>query len=81
MTAAFDQRPADAVHGGIIKVAVLAVGGQGGGVLTGWIENLARASGHFAQATSVAGVAQRTGSTVYYVEMAPASDAGPRSFR
>ena len=26
----------------IIKLAVLAVGGQGGGVLTGWIEALAR---------------------------------------
>ena len=56
---------------GIIRLAVLAVGGQGGGVLTGWIETLGRASGHAVQATSVAGVAQRTGATVYYVEMAP----------
>jgi hypothetical protein len=32
------------------------VGGQGGGVLTGWIEDLARAQGYAAQATSVAGV-------------------------
>lgn len=62
-------------QGGIIKVAILAVGGQGGGVLTGWIEDLARAGGYAAQATSVAGVAQRTGSTVYYVEMAPRGDA------
>lgn len=60
---------------GIIKLAVLAVGGQGGGVLTSWIEGLARANGYVAQATSVAGVAQRTGATVYYVEMAP---AGPQ---
>ena len=58
---------------GIIKLAVLAVGGQGGGVLTGWIEDLARANGYDCQATSVAGVAQRTGSTVYYVEMCPHS--------
>lgn len=58
--------------GGIIKLAVMAVGGQGGGVLTGWIEALARANGYVCQATSVAGVAQRTGATVYYVEMAPA---------
>ena len=61
----------------IIKLAVLAVGGQGGGVLTGWIEDLARAHGYAAQATSVAGVSQRTGATVYYVEMAPASGGVP----
>ena len=67
----------DPALGGIIKVAVMAVGGQGGGVLTGWIEALARAAGHDCQATSVAGVAQRTGATIYYVEMAPASGAAP----
>lgn len=61
---------------GMIKLALLAVGGQGGGVLTAWIEAVARANGYVAQATSVAGVAQRTGATVYYIEMAP---AGPRS--
>ena len=60
---------------GILKLAVMAVGGQGGGVLAGWIEDLARANGYSAQATSVAGVAQRTGATIYYIEMAP---AGPR---
>jgi len=63
--------------GGVIKLAVLAVGGQGGGVLTGWIEALARANGYAVQATSVAGVAQRTGATVYYVEMAPAGAQMP----
>lgn len=62
---------------GVIKLALLAVGGQGGGVLTGWIEDLARANGYAAQATSVAGVAQRTGATVYYVEMAPVSERVP----
>ncbi len=62
---------------GIIKLAVLAVGGQGGGVLTAWIEALARANGFACQATSVAGVAQRTGATVYYVEMAPVGPATP----
>jgi hypothetical protein len=71
-------RPQDpAPMGGIIKLALLAVGGQGGGVLTGWIEDLARANGYAAQATSVAGVAQRTGATVYYVEMAPAGCRHP----
>ncbi len=62
---------------GIIKLAVMAVGGQGGGVLTNWIEALARAGGHACQATSVAGVAQRTGATIYYIEMAPVGDAAP----
>ncbi|GHC28491.1 indolepyruvate oxidoreductase [Gemmobacter nanjingensis] len=64
-------RQPDPALGQIIKLACLAVGGQGGGVLTGWIEDLARANGYAAQATSVAGVAQRTGATIYYVEMAP----------
>lgn len=72
----FDAQQADATQG-IIKLALLAVGGQGGGVLTGWIEDLARANGYAAQATSVAGVAQRTGATVYYVEMAPATHGTP----
>lgn len=62
---------------GILKLAVIAVGGQGGGVLTGWIEALARAQGYACQATSVAGVAQRTGATIYYIEMAPAGAAMP----
>lgn len=74
----FDPVSPDPQHVGIIKLALLAVGGQGGGVLTGWIEDLARASGYAAQATSVAGVAQRTGATVYYVEMAPAAESETR---
>ena len=53
----------------VIKIAIMAVGGQGGGVLTQWIEKLARAEGYAVQATSVAGVAQRTGATIYYIEM------------
>ncbi len=71
----FTPKP-DPALGGIIKLAILAVGGQGGGVLTGWIEAVARASGYAAQATSVAGVSQRTGATVYYVEMAPMPATG-----
>lgn len=72
-----DPKQPDPKTGGIIKLACLAVGGQGGGVLTGWIEDLARANGYEAQATSVAGVAQRTGATVYYVEMAPKAAKKP----
>jgi indolepyruvate ferredoxin oxidoreductase beta subunit len=74
---ALTPRQADPRLGGIIKLAILAVGGQGGGVLTGWIETMVRASGYAVQATSVAGVAQRTGATVYYLEMAPDSDRPP----
>ncbi|MFK7853392.1 MAG: indolepyruvate oxidoreductase subunit beta family protein [Granulosicoccus sp.] len=62
---------------GIIKIAVMAVGGQGGGVLTAWIADLATRAGYAVQMTSVAGVAQRTGATIYYVEMTPASVKKP----
>ena len=53
-----------------ISIAILALGGQGGGVLADWIQDVARHHGWLAQGTSVPGVAQRTGSTVYYVELA-----------
>jgi indolepyruvate ferredoxin oxidoreductase beta subunit len=52
-----------------IHIAVMALGGQGGGVLIDWLVDLAEHAGWTAQATSVAGVAQRTGATIYYVEM------------
>ena len=64
-----DARPR--TGGKILKLAILAVGGQGGGVLSDWIVGTAERSGFRAQSTSVAGVAQRTGATIYYVEMAP----------
>lgn len=70
-------RAPDARLGGVIKLAIMAVGGQGGGVLTNWIEAMARAEGYACQATSVAGVAQRTGATIYYIEMAPAEGRAP----
>jgi indolepyruvate ferredoxin oxidoreductase, beta subunit len=54
-----------------ICVAVMALGGQGGGVLSDWIVELAESQGWHAQSTSVPGVAQRTGATLYYVEMLP----------
>jgi len=65
---------AAAAPAGIVKLAILAVGGQGGGVLSNWIVALAEANGWRAQSTSVPGVAQRTGATIYYIEMVP--DAG-----
>lgn len=54
-----------------ISIAIMALGGQGGGVLTGWLVETAEANGFVAQSTYVAGVAQRTGATVYCVEMLP----------
>lgn len=77
MTLPFTPRSPDPALDGIIKLAIMAVGGQGGGVLTGWIEDLARAQGYAVQATSVAGVAQRTGATIYYIEMAPVAQGAP----
>jgi indolepyruvate ferredoxin oxidoreductase beta subunit len=55
-----------------IKIAILAMGGEGGGVLADWIVDLAEHNGYCAQTTSVPGVAQRTGATIYYVELFPA---------
>ena len=57
-----------------ISVAILAMGGQGGGVLCDWIVAMAEAQGWVAQSTSVPGVAQRTGATIYYIEMLPPQD-------
>jgi len=58
-----------------LSIAIMALGGQGGGVLTGWLVETAEANGHIAQSTYVAGVAQRTGATVYCVEMFPRARA------
>jgi indolepyruvate ferredoxin oxidoreductase beta subunit len=65
------ETPAPTGASEVIKLAILAVGGQGGGVLADWITDVAERSGYLAQSTSVAGVAQRTGATIYYIEMAP----------
>ncbi len=50
-------------------VLIAALGGQGGGVLLDWLVEAARHEGYPAQATSIAGVAQRTGATTYYLEL------------
>lgn len=60
-----------------IRIAILAMGGEGGGVLADWMVDLAEHAGHVAQTTSVPGVAQRTGATIYYVEMFPAVADAP----
>ncbi|MBT2303314.1 indolepyruvate oxidoreductase subunit beta family protein [Variovorax paradoxus] len=58
-----------------IKIAILAMGGEGGGVLADWIVDMGEANGYVAQTTSVPGVAQRTGATIYYVELYPEAQA------
>jgi indolepyruvate ferredoxin oxidoreductase beta subunit len=58
-----------------ITLTIAALGGQGGGVVTDWLVIAARNAGYFVQATSVPGVAQRTGATIYYMEFFPRVDA------
>jgi indolepyruvate ferredoxin oxidoreductase beta subunit len=64
-----------------LTLAILALGGEGGGVLADWIVSVAETAGWHAQNTSVAGVAQRTGATVYYVEMFPPSNGAASGVR
>ena len=52
-------------------ILICALGGEGGGVLSEWITECAARAGLPAQATSVPGVAQRTGATSYYIELLP----------
>jgi indolepyruvate ferredoxin oxidoreductase, beta subunit len=54
-----------------ICLLICALGGEGGGVLTQWLVDIAREAGYAAQSTSIPGVAQRTGATTYYVEVFP----------
>ena len=53
------------------NIVIAALGGEGGGTLVSWIEDVAYNAGWYAQATSIAGVAQRTGATIYYIELFP----------
>lgn len=53
------------------SVLICALGGEGGGVLADWLVEAAREAGFPAQATSIPGVAQRTGATTYFFEMLP----------
>jgi len=65
MNAPFSQRTRP------VTIAILAMGGEGGGVLADWIVDLAESNRYIAQLTSVPGVAQRTGATIYYLEIYP----------
>ena len=59
----------------LISLLIPAVGGQGGGVLSEWIVEAAGLDGFRVHGTSIPGVAQRTGSTTYYVELLAERDA------
>ncbi len=58
-----------------VTLLIAALGGEGGHVLTNWIIGAASSLGFPAQSTSIPGVAQRTGATIYYVEILPAPAA------
>ncbi|MEJ1964691.1 MAG: indolepyruvate oxidoreductase subunit beta family protein [Gammaproteobacteria bacterium] len=58
-----------------ITLTIAALGGQGGGVLTDWLIQIAEAEHYLVQSTSVPGVAQRTGATIYYLEFFPRAAA------
>jgi indolepyruvate ferredoxin oxidoreductase beta subunit len=58
-----------------ITLTIAALGGQGGGVLADWLVEIAEAEGYLVQSTSVPGVAQRTGATIYYLEFFPRAAA------
>ena len=60
-----------------INMVIAALGGEGGGVLTNWLIAAAEHSGWWCQSTSLAGVAQRTGATIYYLEFIPRQNDKP----
>jgi indolepyruvate ferredoxin oxidoreductase beta subunit len=62
------ERP---VAQGPLCILIAALGGEGGGVLADWIVSCALDRRLPVQATSVPGVAQRTGATSYYIELMP----------
>ena len=57
-----------------INIAIMALGGQGGGVMSDWTVKAGELAGYRAQYTSIQGVAQRTGATIYYIELFPESE-------
>src|SRR5439155_36230 len=67
-------------EGRLLSVLIPAVGGQGGGVLAEWLVDAGLVAGHAAHGTSIPGVAQRTGSTTYYVEIYAGDREEPPTF-
>jgi indolepyruvate ferredoxin oxidoreductase beta subunit len=64
-----------------LSFAVMAMGGQGGGVLVDWIVELCETQNWVAQSTSIPGVAQRTGATVYFIEALPQPQGAPKGLK
>jgi len=64
----------------LLSLLIPAVGGQGGGVLSEWIVDAGLEAGLRVHGTSIPGVAQRTGSTTYYVELHAADGEGEPAF-
>lgn len=58
-----------------ITILIAALGGEGGGVMAEWLMHAAHRCDFPAQATSIPGVAQRTGATTYYLEIFPTTRA------
>jgi len=55
----------------LIKILIPAVGGQGGGLLTEWLLQAFETENYDVQSISLPGLAQRGGSTTYYIEAYP----------
>ena len=60
-----------------LTLTLAMLGGQGGGVVTSWLVDVAERQNFHVQATSVPGVAQRTGATIYYLEFHPRQEGRP----
>lgn len=54
-----------------LALVISSLGGEGGGVLADWVVKAAEIESFPVQATSIPGVAQRTGATTYYIELYP----------
>ncbi len=61
-----------------IKIAIMALGGEGGGIFTAWLADTAERAGYLVQTTAESGMAERTGATVYYMELFPKAQAAAR---
>lgn len=60
-----------------LTLTLAMLGGQGGGVVSAWLVEAAERENFHVQATSVPGVAQRTGATIYYLEFHPRQEGRP----
>ena len=60
-----------------LTLTLAMLGGQGGGVVSSWLVEAAERENFHVQATSVPGVAQRTGATIYYLEFHPRQEGRP----